>query len=73
MPLLKSVKQLLLQRPRSLALFFVPLGIDLLVENTAMSRLVTGVIASFPTAVFVRVAAEQLQERFLESATSPRG
>ena len=70
MPLLKNVRELLLRRPRSLVLFFLPLGIDLLTDNTATSRLVTGVIASFPIAVFVLAAAEQLQERFLESTTS---
>ena len=70
LPFLKSFRRLLLQNPRSLLLFFLPLGIDLLSDNTAISRLITGVIGSFPIALFVLAALEQVQERFLAPPAS---
>ena len=70
LPLLRSFRRLLLQNPRSLLLFLLPLGIDLLSDNTAISRLITGVIGSFPIALFVLAALEQVQERFLAPPAS---
>ena len=56
--------------PAQPAAFFLPLGIDLLSDNTAISRLITGVIGSFPIALFVLAALEQVQERFLAPPAS---
>ena len=51
----------LLARPRVIVLFAIPLAIDaLLIANTATSRFITGLVASFPVALFALAAAAQL-------------
>jgi uncharacterized membrane protein len=59
-PYLNKLSGKLLDHPRLLLLFFLPMAFDLLVSNTAASRLFSGAIASFPIALFVWVAIEGL-------------
>jgi uncharacterized membrane protein len=70
----------LLARPRAILLFAVPLAIDaLLIANTASSRFMTGLVASFPVALFALAAVAQLaapRSRALpidEADPAPRG
>ena len=51
----------LLERPRLLLLFCLPLAIDVLVlPNTWWTRFLTGWIAGLPVSVFVQLALEQM-------------
>ena len=70
----------LLARPRMILLFAIPLAIDaVLIANTATSRFVTGLVASFPVALFALAAVAQLaaarcrETPMNEANTSPRG
>lgn len=60
-PMLDGLRRRLLERPRLVALFVVPLVVDVaLIPNTAWSRFATGVVAAFPVALLVFVAADQI-------------
>jgi uncharacterized membrane protein len=63
-PLLPGLTEMLLERPRMMLLFTIPMGLDLLVENTHASRYFSGLIASFPIALFIWIAAEQFGTSF---------
>jgi uncharacterized membrane protein len=70
----------LLARPRAILLFAAPLAIDaLLIANTAASRFVTGLVASFPVALFALAAVAQIanarrRDRPIdETIPAPRG
>jgi len=58
-PLMPRLCKHLLVRPRLILLFTIPMCLDLLTHNTHASRYFSGLIASFPVALFVWVAAEQ--------------
>ena len=47
-PWLPRLATMLAQRPRWVAVFMVPLAIDVLMANTALSRFATGLVAAFP-------------------------
>jgi uncharacterized membrane protein len=56
-PALPCAAARLLERPRSIVFFFVPLAIDaVLLANTPASRFATGLIAAFPVALLVLAA-----------------
>lgn len=59
LPHLSGLARYLLAQPRSVIGFLIPLAVDLLINNTPASRFSTGMIAAFPVAVFVWLAAEQ--------------
>jgi uncharacterized membrane protein len=59
-PFLRSLSKFLQRQPRVLLLCFLPLFVDVLVENTPTSRMLTGLLAGFPVALFVWLAVEQL-------------
>ena len=70
----------LLARPRMILLFAIPLAIDaVVIANTATSRFITGLVASFPVALFALAAIAQLTAArwrdipMNEANTSPRG
>jgi len=61
LPYLHRLRQRLLETPRAILLFFVPMLLDvLIVENTSMTRLLTGLVAAFPVGLLVWAAAEQI-------------
>jgi uncharacterized membrane protein len=62
LPFLGGFCRLLLDRPRILILFMFPLAVDFLLENTHASRYLSGLVASFPFALFAWVATEQFGE-----------
>jgi uncharacterized membrane protein len=62
----------LLERPRTIVLFAIPLAIDaLLLDNTPASRFATGLIAAFPVALLPLAAIADLALR-ARRATWPR-
>lgn len=62
LPELHRLRRGLLEHPRSLLLFAVPMAIDVCLPqyNTHLSRFVTGFAAAFPLGLFVWVAMEQI-------------
>ncbi len=68
--LLAGFRKTLLAHPRLLIVFFLPMTVDLLLPNNHWSRLLTGMIASFPVAFFVHLAVEQIQLKSLRRTTS---
>lgn len=61
LPYLGWLRRRLLASPRAVLLFFVPMVVDVfLVDNTPLSRFLTGWVAAFPVGLFVWAAAEQL-------------
>jgi uncharacterized membrane protein len=69
LPFLRSLSSRLLAQPRLLLLFTIPMFLDLTVwTNTMTTRWVSGALAAFPIALFVRLALEQLpSSRLLRS------
>ncbi|MFZ0428868.1 MAG: DUF2085 domain-containing protein [Acidobacteriota bacterium] len=69
LPCLGGLSRRLEAHPRLLVLFFVPMFLDLVVwQNTMTSRWLSGAVAAFPLALFVRLALEQLpSSRLLRS------
>ena len=60
-PRLHRSRALLLERGRWILLFFAPMAIDVALPwNTEWTRFTTGCIASFPVALLLLVAVEQL-------------
>lgn len=71
LPHLPRLRSAILERPRRVVLFALPLAADALVwENVAASRVATGVVASVPVALLVWVAAGEL---FRHTFDSPQG
>ena len=68
LPYLDALRSWLLDHPRRLLLFFVPLVVDvaLFKWNVPASRFATGLIAAFPIGLFVWAAAEQLYTQYFE-------
>jgi uncharacterized membrane protein len=62
-PWLTSASRQLIRQPKWIVIFFLPLGVDVLVNNTVLSRFATGFLAGFPVALFVWLAVEQLPEK----------
>ena len=63
-PSLPRLGRRLLDRPRWVLAFFVPLGADVaLGASTAGSRFATGLVAAFPVALLLLAAAAQLTDR----------
>ena len=60
LPVWPSLVTRLLGRPRLVLWFFLPLGIDVLLQNNPASRFLTGALVGFPVALFAWVAVEQL-------------
>ena len=61
-PHLPRLAGALAARSRWVAVFMVPLAIDVLVENTALSRFATGLVAAFPCALLPLLAIADLRE-----------
>ena len=59
-PSLKVLSARLVRSPRLMLLFAVPMGVDLLIGNTAFSRFFTGALSTFVVPLFVWLAVEQL-------------
>ena len=79
-PAFPAAAQRLLARPRVILLFAFPLAIDaILIANTASSRFITGLVASFPVALLGLAAVAQLtaarwRADSIDAAdTAPRG
>ena len=63
-PVFPVAARRLLERPRAIVLFAIPLAIDaLLLDNTAASRFTTGLIAAFPAALLPLAAIADLARR----------
>ncbi|MCY3811704.1 MAG: DUF2085 domain-containing protein [Gammaproteobacteria bacterium] len=61
-PHLPRLARALAERPRWVLVFMVPLAVDVWVENTALSRFATGLVAAFPCALLPLLAiAEQTE------------
>lgn len=56
-------QSLLLNQPRWIFLFWIPMALDLLSNSTHWSRLLTGGIAAYPVSIFVWMALLQLPVR----------
>ena len=64
LPHIPALKWRLLQRPRLLALFVVPLLLDLVwPSNNFLTRFVSGFVASFPVGLLLWVAVKQRRQR----------
>jgi len=64
-----SVREWLLERPRLVPLFVVPLVVDaILIPNTVVTRFATGLLAAFPVALLVWAAADQIFAAHLKSS-----
>jgi uncharacterized membrane protein len=64
LPLLRRIRDWLLDRPRRILLFLAPTTVDwLLPFNTSASRFTTAVVAAAPIAVLVWAAMRQIVER----------
>lgn len=60
LPWLPSLTRALEAHPRLMVLFWVPMGLDLVVwSNTMTTRWLSGALAALPIALFVRLALEQ--------------
>lgn len=60
-PSADGLRRRLLERPRLVPLFVVPLLVDVaLIPNTAATRFTTGVLAALPAALLVWAAADQI-------------
>ncbi len=68
LPSLKRLSSLLLSHPKALLLFFLPMGVDLLLPNVPASRFLTGFLAAFPVALFVLLAIEQLCDQWARAS-----
>jgi uncharacterized membrane protein len=55
-----ALRNKLAGRPRLILLFMIPMGLDLLLQNTHWTRLFSGALAAFPIAVFVWWGVEQI-------------
>ncbi len=62
-PVLPGPARVLEQRSRLVWLFLLPMAVDVLLPNQAWDRVLTGLLAGFPCALFVWIAAEQLGRR----------
>lgn len=71
-PWLRHLGQLLLRKPRLILLPLVLVVINALTFSTPLERVVTGLLAGFPAALFVWIAFEQLVEA-ATSVESPEG
>ena len=60
-PHLRGAAAWLRGNPRWVALFFVPLLVDVLIGNTPASRFATGVVAAFPVALLSLLAIGELR------------
>jgi len=65
-------RDFLVGRPRIIAVFALPLVIDVLLPNTPLSRFATGVLAASPIAFFVWLALDQLSDRLHGQLTQLR-
>lgn len=63
LPGLTGMRDALLQRPRLLLLFSLPMLIDVALPNSALDRFLTGLLTGFPVSIFVLVALQQLLAR----------
>lgn len=60
LPILRGLLKWLLLRPRRILLFVLPMALDVVLDNHAASRFLTGFVAGFPAALFTWVGLEQL-------------
>jgi len=63
LPWLQRPAQWLLAHPRSVAIFVIPLCVDLLLSNTHLSRFLTGLVATLPIPILVWQAMQDLIRR----------
>ena len=61
-PWLPRLATMLAGRPRWVAVFMVPLAVDVLIEDTALSRFVTGFVAAFPCALLPLLALAERRD-----------
>ncbi len=61
-PHLPRLAGALAARPRWVLVFMVPLAVDVWIENTALSRLATGLVAAFPCALLPLLALAERRE-----------
>ena len=61
-PQLPGLADKLARRPRWVVVFMVPLMIDVVIANTALSRFATGLVAAFPVALLPLLAIAQFRE-----------
>jgi len=64
------IRNFLLNNPRIILVFMLPMILDVLLPNTHWSRFFTGMAASFPVAVFVHQAVEQIQVNLIRRTVS---
>lgn len=64
LPILPGVSRRLLDQPRLILIFSIPMSLDVLFDNTHATRYFSGLVASFPVSLFVCVAAEQFGSSF---------
>ncbi len=60
LPFWRQLASLLLGRPRIMLLFFLPMAVNVVLDNTTWGRFSTGFLAGFPVSIFVWNALEQL-------------
>lgn len=60
----------LVQQPRLILLFMLPMAIDVVSPNTHTTRLVSGLLAGFPVPLFVWIAMEQVRGREVSRRSS---
>lgn len=61
-PVLPALTRLLLSKPRLLVLFFLPLGLNVLMQNAPWDRFLTGLAAGFPVSPFVWAALSRMKD-----------
>lgn len=63
LPWLTRLNRKLIQQPRLILAFMLPMAIDVVSPNTHMTRLVSGILAGFPVPLFLWIALEQMRGR----------
>jgi uncharacterized membrane protein len=64
LPLMPEVSRRLLDRPRLILFFAIPMALDMLTNNTHATRYFSGLVASFPVPLFVSLAVGQFGASF---------
>jgi len=63
--LLRRTRRIILNHPRIILLFILPMAVDVFMPNNEWSRFITGLIASFPIAFLVHCAVEEIDFNIL--------
>lgn len=70
-PHLPRLARALAARPRWVLVFMVPLAVDVWVDNTALSRFATGLVAAFPCALLPLLAIAERTEAQNQTGGDP--